>query len=175
MRLLSRIESQVFSETFVVHHPAIGADALVGMLAPGRIIGAHIELGVVARVDKQAFPAQMGAAVRSDFRDQFHTYPFAASTALSSARLTATLASVTLYAFWVSGRASATAALPAASAVASVTCLPASERAAAAESHGAGATWPSTIFADFTVRPFISSATEAVASGQSSAVFCRTS
>src|ERR1035441_11006521 len=88
MRLLSRIESQVFSETFVVHHPAIGADALVGMLAPGRIIGAHIELGVVARVDKQAFPAQMGAAVRSDFRDQFHTYPFSSSTPLRSAPLT---------------------------------------------------------------------------------------
>ena len=53
--------------------------------------------------------------------------------------------------------------------------LPASTLAASAATHGVGATWPSTMRAPATVVPFIRSATEAAASGQSSASFCRTS
>ena len=53
--------------------------------------------------------------------------------------------------------------------------LPASAWPASAATHGVGATCPSTTRARATVLPFIFSATEAAARGQSSASFCRTS
>src|SRR5512146_871495 len=91
--------------------------------------------------------------------------------AFSSARFTATFASVILYLFLPRLLACATDALAAAIAVSSLSGLPTSASAASFETHGMGATWPITTRADFTVSPFIVSATAAVASGQSKASF----
>src|SRR5271157_5983751 len=75
-----------------VHQLAVRTDALIGMLAPQRGIVAGIVFRVAIGLDVQSLPAQVGAAIDADFHGG---YPLALA-ASSSARLTATLARVTL-------------------------------------------------------------------------------
>src|SRR4029077_8158129 len=86
-------------------------------------------------------------------RRSAHAFP-PLPAAASSARFTATPASLILYPFWLSGRALLTAAAPAAAAVFSSIALPVMASAASSETQGTGATAPKTMRADFTVRPF---------------------
>src|SRR5579883_914805 len=156
---------------------AVRAHAFEGALAPDGGIVAGLFAGIGRRNDKQPLPLNMRATVAAGSWIQsgnFHGYAFTPAAA-RIARFTATRASETLYAFWLSGLASATAAFAAASAVAAVTGLPESALPAAADSHGVGATCPMTTLAEETFEPCIFSVTEAAASGQSSASFWRTS
>ena len=87
------------------------------------------------------------------------TPPARPAAAFRMARFTAALVSVILYLLRLSGLAFATAAFAAAIAVSSLIGLPTSAAAASSETHGTGATCPSTTRALFTVLPSISSAT----------------
>src|SRR5262249_29666781 len=143
---------------------AVWSDAGLGVDAPEVAVVAAGHGGVLLDANVLSFPAQRRAEVRMinvetlSFVDD-HASPFAA---LSSARFTATRASLILcllrprlLAFW-------TAAAPAASAVSSVTALPVIAWLASLEIHGMGATWLMTMRADCTLSPDILSSTEAV-------------
>src|SRR5437870_2977738 len=95
--------------------------------------------------------------------------------ALKIARLTAVLATWTLYPFWLSGLASRNAASAAAAAVSSLIVLPTSAVSAAWLRHGTGATAPMTTRAELTMFPFIAITTVAKAIGQSCDSLYRTS
>src|SRR5579862_3861140 len=148
------------------------------MLAPEGPVVAARDGRIPGRIDIKTLPAQILTTI---FADVGQASPLTrilrghARTAWSSARFTATRASCTLYPFWLNGLASATAAFAASSALSVVMALPVSACSAWVAAHGVGATCPKTIRAEPTVLPFIFRATDAVASGQSSASFCRIS
>src|SRR5437588_11988185 len=139
---------------------AVGTNAGLGVHAPEQAIvaGRHGRVGLC--VYEQPFPAQSRAKVGMSGTEALalglgdHAAPpvFNVRTsgivwpaARSSARFTAIDASLTLYPFWLSGRALLTAAAPAALAVCSSIDLPAIAWAASSDTQGTGATAPITM------------------------------
>src|SRR5262249_19954004 len=181
-RLLAALSSPV---AFAVLRRAIAgfgedtvwSDAGLRVDTPEAAIVAAGHGGVLRDANVLSFPPQRRAEVRMINIETFsfvddHASPFAA---LSSARLTATRASLILCLLWPRLLAFWTAAAPAASAVSSVMALPVMAWLASFEIHGIGATWLMTMRADCTLSPDIFRSTEAVAYGQSKASFWRTS
>src|SRR5579863_4580734 len=74
----------------------VGAERLVGVLAPERTVNAGGRVHVAVGFNKHALPAQFLAAIHAGFllSEAFHGQAF--FTASSSARFTAVLARVTL-------------------------------------------------------------------------------
>src|SRR5262249_28415129 len=100
---------------------------------------------------------------------------FFAPAAVSSARLTATSTSLTLYPFWLSGLAPWAAACPAFAADSSVIDCPSTALAASSATIGVGATWPRTIFTPVAFPSLGVNAQAACTKGQSYDCLCLTS
>src|SRR5664279_3878926 len=160
----------------------VGADARLGVDAPEQAVIRRRHRGVVVHGDELLLPAQRRAESLASGIEAFLIEPHGHATppgrpaaALRMARFTAALVSVILYLLRLSGLAWATAAFAAAIAVSLLMGLPTSAAAASSEIQGMGATCPSTTRALLTVLPSISSATLAIARGQSNAARWRTS
>src|SRR5579864_3237904 len=155
---------------------AVRADAGLRVQAPKQAVVAGEHGRVRLGQNELAFPAQRRTQVRmSGVETRFPNHAAPPDAAFIMALATATRASFTLYALWLSGLALARAASAAFCAVSLLTGFPARTRSASGEGHGTGATYPKTTRADSTLEPRIFRATLATASGQSKTSFCRIS
>src|SRR5262249_41287095 len=110
----------------LVHGLAVGAQTIVTVLAPVDALTLRSG-GVPLRFNEQAFPVEESAPILAYYRKRRALHSYAVTPAAwSSARLTATRASWTLQAFWLSGLASARAAWAASSGPSAVIVFPAS-------------------------------------------------
>src|SRR6202008_1765243 len=127
-------------------HVAVRSDAGLGVHAPEQAVIGTLHVGVGLGQDELTLPAQRGAQIRVIRIEAIAIANHAAPpAAFRMARFTATRASWTLYAFWLSGLALASAASAAFLAVSSFTFWPFRAAAAAGGIQGMGATCPITM------------------------------
>ncbi len=119
---------------------AVGADAVLRVQAPEQSFIRPRHRGIVVSQDELCFPAQSRTEVRMAGVEAIELAFHAAPPAFRIARLSATFASWTLYAFWLSGVAFFSAASAAAFALSSFSGLPVNSCSASGEIQGTGAT-----------------------------------
>src|SRR5205807_6410696 len=135
---------------------AVRANTGLSVHAPEQTVVASWNRRIGLRENELAFPSQPRTQIRmTGVKARFTNHAAPPDTAFMMALVTATRASFTLYAFWLSGLALAKAASAAFCAVSLSIGFPAKARSASGECHGTGATYPKTTRADSTFGPRI--------------------